>query len=415
MFAFHNFQHLIAFYGFPFNQGAGHGFHLVAVFIQDFVGNRILLVQNPTDFRIHILLGFLGNILRTCHAAAQEHLTLVFGIHHHTHFLAHAVAGNHFPGNLGGTFEVVGRAGGNAADKQVFGNASAEQNRNLVQHLVFIHADAVAFRQLPCQTQSAAARHNGYLVHRIGTFQAFRHNRMAGFMVGSGAFFVLVHNHAAPFGTHVDFVFSILKITLIHFQLIAAAGKQGGLIDQVGQVRTRKTRCTARQRSQIHRFVQRHFFRMHFQNLFAAADIGQRHHHLAVETARAQQRGIEYVRTVGRGNHNYGLIAFKTVHFHQKLVQSLFAFVVTAAQTGTALAADGIDFVNKDDARRIFLCLLEHIAHTAGTYADEHFDKIRTGNAEKRHTGFTGNRFGQKGFTRTRAARQQNAARHPPA
>ena len=154
---------------------------------------------------------------------------------------------------------------------------------------------------------------------------------------------------------------------------------------------------------------------MHFQNLFAAADIGQRHHHLAVETARAQQRGIEYVRTVGRGNHNYGLIAFKTVHFHQKLVQSLFAFVVTAAQTGTALATDGIDFVNKDDARRIFLCLLEHIAHTAGTYADEHFDKIRTGNAEKRHTGFTGNRFGQKGFTRTRAARQQNAARHPSA
>ena len=55
---------------------------------------------------------------------------------------------------------------------------------------------------------------------------------------------------------------------------------------------------------------------MHFQNLFAAADIGQRHHHLAVETARAQQRGIEYVRAVGRGNHNYGLIAFKTVHFH---------------------------------------------------------------------------------------------------
>ena len=150
LFAFHNFQHLIAFYGFPFNQGAGHGFHLVAVFIQDFVGNRILLVQNPTDFGIHILLGFLGNILRTCNAAAQKHLTLVFGIHHHTHVLAHAVASNHFPGNLGGTFEVVGRAGGNAADKQVFGNAPAEQNRNLVQHLVFIHADAVAFRQLPC-------------------------------------------------------------------------------------------------------------------------------------------------------------------------------------------------------------------------------------------------------------------------
>ena len=93
----------------------------------------------------------------------------------------------------------------------------------------------------------------------------------------------------------------------------------------------------------------------------------------------------------------------------------MFAFVVTAAQTGTALPAYGIDFVNKNDTRRVFLRLLEHVAHTACTDADEHFDEIRTGNTEKRHTCLTCNRFCQQSFTRTRAACQQNTARHTAA
>ena len=154
---------------------------------------------------------------------------------------------------------------------------------------------------------------------------------------------------------------------------------------------------------------------MYIQNLLAATDIRQRHHHLAVETARALQSGIQYIRTVGSGNYNHGLIALETIHLHQQLVQGLLALVVTAAQTGTTLTTDRINLINKDDARCVFLGLLEHIAHTASTDADKHFHEIGTGNTEEWHLCFAGNRFGQQGFTGTGATGQQNTTRHTSA
>ena len=115
---------------------------------------------------------------------------------------------------------------------------------------------------------------------------------------------------------------------------------------------------------------------MDFQDLFATADIGQRNNNLTVEAAGTLQCRIQYVGTVGCGNDDNGMIAFKAVHFDQKLVQGLFAFVVATAQAGTTLTADSIDFVNENDTRGVFLRLFKHIAHAACTDADEHFNKV---------------------------------------
>ena len=52
------------------------------------------------------------------------------------------------------------------------------------------------------------------------------------------------------------------------------------------------------------------------------------------------------------------------------------------------MAADRVDFIDEDDARRMFLRLLEHVAHARSTDADEHFDEVGTGNREERHLGF---------------------------
>ena len=283
---------MVAVDGFPFHQRFAHGFHFVAVFAEDFVGNGILLVQNAAHFGIHVLLRFLGNILRTGNAASQEHFALVFRIHHHAHAIAHAVARNHIAGDLRGAFKVVGCAGGNASHKNILGDAPAKQNRQLAQHLVFIHRNAIALGQLPSQAQRAPARHNGYFVHRVGKRQAFRHNRVPRFVVSRGAFFVFVHHHAAAFRAHVDFVFRVFKIALIHLDFVAAACKQRGFVHQIRQIRAREPRRATRQRSQIHALVQRHFLRVHFQNLLAPANIGQRHHHLAVKPPGALQRGV---------------------------------------------------------------------------------------------------------------------------
>src|SRR3546814_5537455 len=39
----------------------------------------------------------------------------------------------------------------------------------------------------------------------------------------------------------------------------------------------------------------------------------------------------------------------------------------------------------EDDAGRILLALLEHVAHAAGADADEHLDEVRAGDREERH------------------------------
>ena len=59
---------------------------------------------------------------------------------------------------------------------------------------------------------------------------------------------------------------------------------------------------------------------MDVQNLFAPTNVRQGDDHLAVETAGALQRRVEYVGTVGCRNDDDGLVALKTVHFHQQLV-----------------------------------------------------------------------------------------------
>ncbi|MNV54855.1 hypothetical protein D3C71_1470690 [compost metagenome] len=84
---------------------------------------------------------------------------------------------------------------------------------------------------------------------------------------------------------------------------------------------------------------------------------------------------------------------------------------MTAAQAGTTLATDGIDFIDKDDARCRFLRLLEHVTHTGSTDTHKHFHEVRTGNGEERHFRLTGDRFRQQGFTCPRRANHQHAFR----
>jgi hypothetical protein len=150
---------------------------------------------------------------------------------------------------------------------------------------------------------------------------------------------------------------------------------------------------------------------MYLEDLFAAADVRQRHHHLAVETAGAQQRRIEHVGTVGGGHHDHAHGRLEAVHLDQHLVQGLFALVVAATEAGAALAADGIEFVDEDDAGRGFLGLFEHVAHARGADADEHLDEVGTGNREEGHLGLAGDRLGQQGLAGTGRADQQHAAR----
>ncbi len=154
---------------------------------------------------------------------------------------------------------------------------------------------------------------------------------------------------------------------------------------------------------------------MDLKDLFPPTNIGEGHHHLAVKAARPQQSGVQHIRTVGGGNHDHPLIAFKTIHLYQQLVERLFPLIMAPAQTGATVAAYRIDFIDEDDTGGVLLCLFEHIAHASSTDTDKHFDKIGTGNRKKRHLGFTGNRLRQQGFTGPGRTHHQHATGNPAA
>jgi hypothetical protein len=138
---------------------------------------------------------------------------------------------------------------------------------------------------------------------------------------------------------------------------------------------------------------------------------GLRHDDLAVEAARTHQRRVEHVGTVGRSNQDDAFIGLEAVHLDEQLVERLFALVIAAAKAGATMAADGVDFVDEDDARRVLLGLLEHVAHAGCADADEHFDEIRTGNREEGHIGFAGDRTRRQRLAGAGRADEQHAAR----
>ena len=243
---------------------------------------------------------------------------------------------------------------------------------------------------------------------RIGARQQPRHHGVPGLVIGRVAALMLGHHDRTPLGAHDDLVLRALELDHIDQAFVRAGREQGCLVDQVGKVGPGKSGGPARDDVGAHIGGNWHLAHVHQQYLLASADVGQRHHHLAVEAARAQQGGIEHVGPVGRGNHDHARGPFEAVHLDQQLVEGLFALIVAATQAGAALAPDRVDFIDEDDARRVLLGLLEHVAHARSADADEHFDKIRTRNAEERHLGFTGNRPRQQGLAGTRATHHQN-------
>ena len=130
---------------------------------------------------------------------------------------------------------------------------------------------------------------------------------------------------------------------------------------------------------------------------------------LPVEAARPQQRRVEDVGAVRRGDEDDAALDVEAVHLDQQLVQRLLALVVAAAETRAAVPADGVDLVDEDDRGRVRLGLLEQVAHAGGADADEHLDEVRAGDRVERHAGLAGDRAGQQRLAGAGRAVQQHA------
>ena len=80
-----------------------------------------------------------------------------------------------------------------------------------------------------------------------------------------------------------------------------------------------------------------------------------------------------------------------------------------AADAMTAVTADGIDFVDENNAGSGFLALLKHVAHATRADTDKHFHEVRAADGKEGHIGFAGNGAGQQGFARAGRADHEHA------
>src|SRR6185312_9114138 len=164
-----------------------------------------------------------------------------------------------------------------------------------------------------------------------------------------------------------------------------AGAQERGLVDEVGEVGAGEPGSLPRKRAEVDLAADRLALGVHLEDLLAAVAIGAVDHDLAVEAARAQQRGIEDVGPVGGRDQDDVVLELEAVHLDQQLVERLLALVVTATQAGAAMASDGVDLVHEDDAGRVLLGLLEQVTHARGADADEHLDEVGAGDREERH------------------------------
>ena len=133
---------------------------------------------------------------------------------------------------------------------------------------------------------------------------------------------------------------------------------------------------------------------------------------MAIEPAGPQQGRIEHVGPIRGGHHDDRLGLREAVHLAEDLVERLLAFVVSAADAGAAMAADGVDFVDEQDGRGVFLGGVEQIADAAGADADEHLDELGAVDREERHARLAGHGAAEQRLAGARRAHQQNALGH---
>ena len=151
---------------------------------------------------------------------------------------------------------------------------------------------------------------------------------------------------------------------------------------------------------------------MHLEDLDAALLVRAIDQDLAVEAAGPQQRRVEDLRPVGRGEQDDALARIEAVQLDQELVQGLLLLVVAAGHGAEAARpAERVQLVDEDDAGRHLARLLEQVAHARGADADEHLDELGAADRQERDARLAGDRAREQGLAGAGRTDQEHAAR----
>src|SRR5438270_5861170 len=346
----------------------------------------VRFLDHAPDLVVDLARDLLGVVGLGAVVAAEERLVVAAAEHARAELLAHAKAHDHRLRRRRDLLEVVRGAGGDLVEDDLLRGAASERHRHLVHERRSRREIAVLGRQRDRQAERLSARHDRDLVHRIGVLEVVPDERVAHLVIRRDLALVLGEQPRLLLrpGDHAHD--PLLQLVLFDDLLAAARCEERGLVDEVREVGAREARRAGRERLEVDLRRERLALRVHLEDAAAADAVGPVDDDLPVETARSQEGGIEDVRPVRGGDQDDVVLHLEAVHLDEQLVERLLALVVTSAETGPTVAADGVDLVHEDDARRRLLRLLEQVADARGADADEHLDEVRAGDGEERHT-----------------------------
>ena len=184
----------------------------------------------------------VGVILRVAVITAQKHFVIGLAEHLHAQVGAHAVIGNHGASHLRCALKVVGSTRGNVVAEQLFGNTTAKEHSQLVAHFVAAVEHLVFVGNGKRVTQGTTTRNDRDLMNGIGAFKHVANQSMARLMVRNGLARTFIENAAFALRTGDNTLHGVLNFLVGDDVLVATSRKNCRLVEQVGQISTRKAR-----------------------------------------------------------------------------------------------------------------------------------------------------------------------------
>ena len=381
---------------------------------QDLFGLVVTSGQHFSDFPVDLCSNFFAVFTALSEFHTDKDFLVASQVDRADIF-THAELRHHLAADFCRTLQVTGGAGVDLSKRNFLRCMSAQHHRDLVQQLGPAHVVMFLSRKRQRMSGRLSPRNDRDQVHFVAAFQHMSDDRMTAFMAGDHPAVFFIDLVALLLRAHLYPCDRVDQQLLVDLLLPGARSQDGRFIHHIFEVRARRVRHPLGDVVQVDVIRQRLSLAVYLQDRNAPVLVRIIDGHLAVKTAGPHQCRIEDIPAVCRGHHDDTFIHGESVHLDQQLVQRLFALIMPAAKSGAAMAAHCVNLIDENDRRSNLLGLFKQIPDAAGADADKHLNEVAAADGEERYTCFSGNGFGQQGFSGSGRSDEQYALRNPGA
>ena len=161
----------------------------------------------------------------------------------------------------------------------------------------------------------ATAAHNRDAVHWIVVLEKPRHNRVASLVIGGQLTLGFGHESAIGRRTGENAIDRLFDVAGANRDAASPRGHDRRLVEDARKVCAREAGCRPRQCRQVYARLNWLATCVDLQDCLAPAHVWRRDLYLAVEATGTQERLVQYVRSVGRRDHDDVGRGVEAVHF----------------------------------------------------------------------------------------------------